>query len=173
MNELHPLSNPFVFSTANVRTALDDEKQVWFCAKDVCDILDIKNASQAVQKLEDDERMGISETYTLGGNQKMIFVSESGLYSLVFRSNKPEAVAFRRWVTHEVLPTIRKQGYYGQLSAPVQIQLRYQKIKLLEMMAKTPGPFVAESIKTSLGIVSSQLGEPLPDYKLLAEGARA
>lgn len=170
MSELSPIQDPFHFSTADVRTATDELNQVWFCAKDVCDILGLKNPSMAVDNLDEDERDNLSDSDAVGRKKDMIFVSESGLYALIFKSNKPEAIKFRKWVTKEVLPQIRRQGFYGQLSAPVQIQLRYQKIKLLEMLAKTPGPFVGESIKTSLAIVSRQLGEPLPDYALLTNG---
>jgi prophage antirepressor-like protein len=167
MSTLHPLKNPFVYSTANVRTATDESNQVWFCAKDVCQILGIKNHLDAVSKLDEDELKGVGDTDTLGGKQTLNFVSESGLYALIFKSNKPEAVTFRKWVTKEVLPAIRRQGFYGQLNAGNQIALRYQKIKLLEMLAKTPSQFVSESIKTSLSIVTTQLGEPAPNYSLL------
>lgn len=169
MSDLHPLQNPFVFSTADVRTATDEDSQVWFCAKDVCDILGLKNPSDALKNHDDDEVKGIDNSYTLGGNQTLLFVSESGLYALIFKSNKPEAIAFRKWVTREVLPSIRRQGFYGQLTAGNQIALRYQKIKLLELLAGKPSQFVLESIKTSLGIVTRQLGEPAPDYALLLE----
>ena len=84
----------------------------WFVAKDACDCLEIVNASQACQTLDEDEK-GIYKVYTLGGSQDMMLISESGLYTLVMRSNKPEAKVFRKWVTSEVLPSIRKTGGYG------------------------------------------------------------
>ena len=84
----------------------------WFVAKDACDCLEITNVSQACQTLDDDEK-GIYKVYTLGGSQDMMLISESGLYTLVMRSNKPEAKVFRKWVTSEVLPSIRKTGGYG------------------------------------------------------------
>lgn len=80
-------------------------------AKDVCDVLKIKNNRQAMSYLDDDEK-GVITNDTLGGEQKMNTVSEAGLYSLIFRSRKPEAKAFKRWVCHEVLPSIRKNGAY-------------------------------------------------------------
>jgi prophage antirepressor-like protein len=83
----------------------------WFVAKDVCDILGHTNNRKAVEMLDDDEK-DVTKVYTPGGLQEMNIVSESGLYALIFRSNKPEAKAFRRWVTHEVLPAIRKTGSY-------------------------------------------------------------
>ncbi len=87
----------------------------WVVAKDVCAILGIRNHSDALSKLDDDEK-GVVKTDTLGGTQSLSVVNESGLYSLIFRSNKPEAKVFRKWVTSEVLPTIRKKGYYGMKS---------------------------------------------------------
>ena len=84
----------------------------WFVAKDACDCLEITNVSQACQTLDEDEK-GIYKVYTLGGSQDMMLISESGLYALVMRSNKPKAKVFRKWVTSEVLPSIRKTGGYG------------------------------------------------------------
>lgn len=84
----------------------------WFVAKDVCDCLDLSNNRGAITSLDDDEK-GVSITDTLGGQQEMSIISEAGLYSLILRSRKPEAKAFKRWVTHEVLPSIRKTGGYS------------------------------------------------------------
>lgn len=85
--------------------------QTWFVAKDVCKVLGIEKARNAVSRLEDDEREPVLVD-TLGGTQRMSAVSESGLYHLVFQSRKPEARKFRRWVTGEVLPQIRMTGGY-------------------------------------------------------------
>ena len=84
----------------------------WFVAKDACDCLDLANSRDAVSRLDDDEK-GVGKVDTLGGSQDMMLISESGLYTLIMRSNKPEAKAFKRWVTHEVLPSIRKTGSYS------------------------------------------------------------
>lgn len=84
----------------------------WFVAADVCKALDLGDTHKAVERLEDDEK-GRNSIPTLGGNQEMTTVSEAGLYSLVLGSRKPEAKAFKRWITHEVIPTIRKHGMYA------------------------------------------------------------
>ena len=84
----------------------------WFVAKDVCECLDLANSRDAVSRLDDDEK-GVGKADTLGGSQDMMLISESGLYTLVMRSNKPDAKVFRKWVTSEVLPSIRKTGGYG------------------------------------------------------------
>lgn len=81
----------------------------WFVARDVTDALGLDRT--AVRKLDDDEK-GVRLTHTLGGEQEISIVSEPGLYKLVMRSRKPGAKAFQRWVTHEVLPSIRRTGGY-------------------------------------------------------------
>ena len=83
----------------------------WFAAKDVCELLGLDNSRQAVSRLDDDEK-GVSNSDTLGGKQELTFVNESGMYALIFQSRKPQARAFRKWVTGEVLPSLRKYGYY-------------------------------------------------------------
>lgn len=83
----------------------------WFVAADVCKALEIVNPSNAVKKLDDDEK-GLHLTDTLGGAQNMSIINEPGLYSLVLGSRKPQAKAFKRWITHDVIPSIRKHGMY-------------------------------------------------------------
>ena len=94
----------------------------WFVAKDACDCLKITNVSKACQTLDDDEK-GITKSYTLGGSQDMMLISESGLYTLIMRSNKPEAKVFRKWVTSEVLPSIRKTGSYSVAQSAIFRQI--------------------------------------------------
>lgn len=85
----------------------------WFVAKDVCDLLGLNNVSQAITSLDYDEKNDIITNDVTGRNQEVRAVNESGLYSLIFQSRKPEAQAFRKWVTSEVLPAIRKYGRYA------------------------------------------------------------
>lgn len=94
----------------NVRVVQVDGEP-WFVAADVCRALEISNSRDAVARLDDDEK-GVGSTDTLGGKQGMQIINEPGLYTLVLGSRKPEAKAFKRWVTHEVLPSIRKHGAY-------------------------------------------------------------
>lgn len=91
---------------------VEKDGEPWFVAKDVCNILEIKNIRDTLNKCLDEDERGVDIIYTPGGNQEMTIVSEAGLYSLILRSRKPEAKAFKRWVTHEVLPSIRKTGAY-------------------------------------------------------------
>lgn len=115
----------FKFESSGVRVVQDDKGEPWWVAKDVCDVLGIANYRDAASALDEDER-GYGKTDTLGGEQEMLTVSESGLYTLIIRSNKPKARAFRKWVTAEVLPSIRKTGAYrvpGALSTEEVIRL--------------------------------------------------
>ena len=106
MNEIQLFSNA---EFGDVRIFIDDEGNPMFNAKDVCSILDI--APTAASRLDDDEK-GLRLTQTPGGEQSLLFVTEPGFYKLVMRSRKPEAKAFQRWVTHEVLPALRRDGAY-------------------------------------------------------------
>ncbi len=105
MNQLQVFNNK---ELGQVRTVVQGE-DVWFVAKDVCEVLEIKNTTQAVQKLDEDE-VTMFNIGGLSGNTNII--NESGLYSLIMTSRKPQAKAFKKWVTSEVLPSIRKHGAY-------------------------------------------------------------
>ncbi len=99
----------FDFKGAALRTLTDGAGEPWFVAKDVCDILGMSNATVALQSLDDDELT----KFNLGGQHgEANIISEPGLYRLVMKSRKPEAKEFQRWVTHEVLPRIRRTGGY-------------------------------------------------------------
>lgn len=105
MNQLQVFNNE---ELGQVRTIVQD-KDVWFVAKDVCEVLDIKNTTQAVQKLDEDE-VTMFNIGGLSGNTNII--NESGLYSLIMTSRKPQAKSFKKWVTSEVIPSIRRDGGY-------------------------------------------------------------
>lgn len=105
----------------NMRTAVVDGEPL-FCLVDVCKVLDIQNPSKVAQRLDDDERTKLE----LGRQGETNFITESGLYAVILRSDKPNAKSFRRWVTSEVLPSIRKTGNYS--AKPMTTE---EKIKLL------------------------------------------
>ena len=107
---------PFSFENHSVRTLVIND-QPWFVAADVGAILKLSNVRASVALLDDDER-GVNTIYTRSENgveqgREVIVISESGLYALILRSRKPEAKRFRKWVTSEVLPSIRKTGAYS------------------------------------------------------------
>lgn len=108
MNELQN----FDFEGNEVRTVLIDDEP-YFVGKDVAEVLGYSNVRDALSKHVDEEDKGVAFCDTLGGQQKMTTINESGLYSLIISSKLPTAKKFKRWVTSEVLPTIRKQGMYA------------------------------------------------------------
>ena len=107
-----PYIIPFHFDAHEIRVRLDSRGAPWWVAKDVCTTLGITDVSDAVKKLRPHEK-GTVEIPTLGGPQHLLVMNESGLYRLIFRSNKPEAQRFQDWVFGEVLPAIRQTGHYA------------------------------------------------------------
>lgn len=101
----------FDYRGQQVRTDYKDEA-VWFVAADVCRVLELGNPTRTVARLDDDEK-GLTTIKTLGGDQQMVVVNEAGLYSLILTSRKLQAKEFKRWITHDVLPSIRKHGLYA------------------------------------------------------------
>lgn len=101
----------FQFEQKDIRIVMKDGEP-WWVAKDVCDVLEHSNSRMALEALDEDEK-GVSKVYTPGGGQEMNVINESGVYTLIMRSNKPEAKRFRKWVTSEILPQIRKTGSYS------------------------------------------------------------
>lgn len=108
MNELQIFKNN---QFGNVRIVMKDQEP-WFVAKDVCNCLEINNSRQALIRLDDDEKSSVILNDGTPGNPEKSIVNEYGLYSLVLSSRKPEAKEFKRWITHDVIPQIRKTGQY-------------------------------------------------------------
>lgn len=99
----------FIYRNRKIRTVML-KGEPWWVAKDVCEILEITNASDAIKRLEEDE----VTRFNLGGlSGETNMVNEPGMYSLILGSRKPEAKAFKRWITHEVIPSIRRHGMYA------------------------------------------------------------
>ncbi len=107
MNEL----TVWNYENIEIRT-IEKNGETWWVLADVCKILELTTPARVAERLEEDEK-GVSLTHTPGGVQNMVIINESGLYSVILRSDKPQAKPFRRWVTHEVLPEIRRTGNYN------------------------------------------------------------
>ena len=164
---------PFDFEGRPVRVVTDAQGEPWFVAADVCAALHLPDTHKAVARLDDDEK-GRNSIPTLGGDQEMTVVNEPGLYSLVLGSRKPEAKRFKRWVTHEVLPAIRKTGRYTAPSTrqtlPAPTQDRVAALLLIgEAVAKVPGvkPGIAMAatltcIQENTGLAVETLRRALP-----------
>ena len=126
----------FEFEGYNVRFVGTPDAPEWV-ARDVCDVLGIRNPSDTLAEFDEDEK-GIAEIDTPGGKQKLLTVTEPGLYKLVTRSQKPNAKRFSRWVFREVLPTIRKTGTYSINPAPSHPQLlplrvRRERLEIIQI----------------------------------------
>lgn len=117
MNEL----KVFNYQDNEVRTA-EVDGEPWFVLKDVCTVLNLSTPARVAERLDKDEVSQTHITDSLGRQQDTTIINESGLYSVILRSDKPEAKPFRKWVTSEVLPTIRKTGRYGQKAlSPIEM----------------------------------------------------
>lgn len=133
----------FEYGGQPIRIA-DREGNPWWIARDVCAVLEIEKHRDAVSRLDADER-GSVLVDTLGGLQSMAAVNEPGLYSLILRSRKPEAKAFKRWITHEVLPQIRQTGQYSAPMSDDELMARAvlaadKRIKVLQGEVKVLAP---------------------------------
>ena len=152
---------PQVFSNSEfgeIRVIKDENSEPWFVAKDVCDILGYQNASKAISDHVDNEDKLNNETLSSLGQRGGWLINESGLYSLILTSKLPQAKAFKRWVTHEVLPAIRRDGGYmvAKDETPEETMARAlliaqstieRKNKLIEEMR--PKAFFAEAVTQS------------------------
>lgn len=175
----------FAYGEQQVRTVLVDDAPWWVLA-DVCKALGLTTPSRVAERLDEDEKMTLNlaqgHSGQRGGAQRLIVVNESGLYAVILRSNKPEAKKFKRWVTHEVLPSIRQTGAYDAASAqptidtvpvaaPVVPELsagvRLKRAELLIRAAEHPALPQDEQVRllnqaamdlTGLGVKSSTTG---------------
>ncbi len=102
---------PFKYETEEIRVIQDEAGEPLWIAKDICRVLGLNDIGKAVEKLDNDEKL-TRKVFVSGQNREIWMVTESGLYTLIIRSNKPKAKKFKRWITHEVLPSIRKTGKY-------------------------------------------------------------
>lgn len=140
-----------------VRVVMRDDKP-WFVAKDVCAIMNVKQPTRAIEPLDDDEK-GVSLTPTRGGDQNLLIISESGLYTLILRSNEAitkgsPAHKFRRWVTGELLPQIRKEGTFGtnDPTAEWDWDIIREKIHLVREMRLSAGKKAAAHLWRELAL---------------------
>lgn len=164
MNQLQVFNNT---EFGQVRTMMI-KGSPWFVAKDVCECLGITKHRDAVSRLDGDER-GSVEVDTLGGTQQMAAVNEYGLYSLVLSSRKPSAKAFKRWITHEVIPAIRKHGAYMtgetleqaltspdfliRLATELKTEQEARRLAEAQIEANKPKVLFADSVAASHGSI--------------------
>lgn len=128
-HETHDLVKTFQNERFGAVRVVECNGEPWFVASDVCKALSIINSRDAIARLDDDEK-GVVSTDTPGGMQNMTVTNEPGLYTLVLGSRKPEAKAFKRWITHEVIPSIRKTGSYSVPQAETAADVRAKAMLL-------------------------------------------
>lgn len=139
MNELRIFENK---EFGEIRI-VEKDGEPWFVAADVCKALDIANVGNALARLDDDEKGSIRLTDVTpnGGNPNVSIVNEPGLYALILGSRKPEAKAFKRWITHEVIPAIRKNGAYIIPEALGDLHERDISLKRAELLERIAGDY--------------------------------
>jgi prophage antirepressor-like protein len=150
---------PFDFEGSQVRVVTDARGEPWFVAADVLSTISLDR--KALERLDDDEK-GVNSIHTPGGTQEMTTVNEPGLYALVLGSRKAEAKRFKRWVTHEVLPAIRKTGSFAvsaMAALPAPTQDRVTSLLLIgEAVAKVPGVKVGIAMAATLTCIHENTG---------------
>jgi prophage antirepressor-like protein len=154
---------PFQFETHALRVQVDDASQPWFNANDVCEALQLGNARQALESHVDADDVQKMDTIdTLGRTQRANHVNESGLYALILGSTKDAAKRFKRWVTTEVLPSIRKTGAYAvtpMAALPAQTQDRVSSLLLIgDAVAKVPGVKAGIAMAATLTCIQENTG---------------
>lgn len=173
----------FEFQSRPVRTVMGDDGEPLFVAADILEVLSLDR--KALERLDDDEK-GVNSIHTLGGAQQMTVVNEFGLYSLILGSRKPQAKAFKRWVTHEILPTIRKTGSYTTRPAihdhptlaDLQKQARQSRgltdnmetrvaalIGVQKMIAAVPGVKASMAAAVALNVIERETGMNLDAFR--------
>jgi len=168
----------FPFRSQEIRTDLDIDGNPWFCAKDVCAALEILNSRDAIAKLDDDERRDVGIPDAIGRYQPTSFISESGMYCLVLRSQDAlehgtTAYRFRKWVTAEVLPKLRKQGYYGQIKPSERLSAIKLSANLVERMARSTDMCEQAHLMLLNHDLCRSLGIDQPDIENLGKRVQA
>lgn len=154
---------PFQFETHALRVQVDDSSQPWFNANDVCEALQLGNARQALESHVDAGDVQKLDTIdSLGRTQRANHVNESGLYALILGSTKDAAKRFKRWVTSEVLPSIRKTGAYATpavAALPAPTQDRVSSLLLIgDAVAKVPGVKAGIAMAATLTCIQENTG---------------
>lgn len=168
MSDLRALANPFQFTNLDVRTAIDEQDNVWFCAKDVCSILEITWSGMTLENMPEDW-ITMLKLNTVTGEKDAVFVSEGGLFHLIMRSNKPKAREFSKWVLGEVLPTLRKQGFFGIIDSKDRLAYSKQIVDIATRLTTTKDAMLFQLLAAELRDLHNLIGRPMPDLVLLGK----
>ena len=170
----------FSFGNHEIRTVTDEHGEAWFVANDVCKALELTNPHKALADHVDREDLTQRDTLTPGGLQKLNHVNESGLYALIFGSRKESAKRFKRWVTSEVLPAIRKNGGYYAANESTGLQ-QLAPAEAVDVVMKVVGNMVQNLrldtedylmlLRYGLGKYDQKLAEIVPKELLTAQAS--
>ena len=167
----------FSFGNHEIRTITDEHGGTWFVANDVCAALELVNPRKALADHVDREDLTQRDTLTPGGLQKLNHVNESGLYALIFGSRKESAKRFKRWVTSEVLPAIRKNGYYvanenlQQLAAADAVDVVMKVVGSMTQNLRLDTEDYLMLLRYGLGKYDQKLAEVVPKELLTAQAS--
>lgn len=174
----HPKPALFEFEALPIRVLKKPDGNLWFVAGDIAAALEYRDAANMVRNLDEDE----SDTHILSTrsesgftqNRDLLVVNESGLYSAILLSRKPAAKRFKRWITAEVLPSIRKTGHYSFTpDIPQQIALSRHRVELLKELQRTHDNGLKVAIHEQVALISRQLGLSIPDLNAIGLGTPA
>ena len=150
------------YESSEIRT-VQINGEPWFVLSDVCKVLELSSPHKVAERLDGDEK-GRNQIPTLGGVQEMTVVNESGLYAVILRSDKPQAKPFRKWVTSEVLPSIRKHGSYSvqsqfadlspQLQVLIQMETRQKQIEARQAEQATALAGLEQKIQNTCEVIA-------------------
>lgn len=167
MNDLQMFHND---EFGKLRSFLDSDGNPWFVAADVCAILGLNASNTSREDYLDRDEKGLYNVQTPGGEQKMLCINESGLYSLVLRSRKPEAKAFKRWICHEVLPAIRTTGQYQaphvkiRSRRPGEADVMLNYVSVLRQLARRKSYSPEMQVRFLAEAASLLSGQPMSRY---------
>ncbi len=166
--DLKTLANPFQFADLDIRTATDEHSEVWFCAKDVCAALDIAWSSMTLENMPENWLMVVKLT-TIQGERDAYFINKAGLYRLMFRSNKHKAKAFANWLCENVLPEIRKTGFFGTISIKDQINISKQIESISLQIVNNKNAFRRKLLQDPLRRLCNIVNQPIPPDDWIAK----
>ncbi|WFP48530.1 BRO family protein [Methylomonas sp. EFPC3] len=170
MSEFKTLANGFAFADQFVGTAVDENGDVWFSAKDVCLALEISwcGGSKTLGNMPQTWVM-VGYQPTIKGDREAIFINEAGVYKLIFRSNKPKAEAFANWVCEEVLPQLRKNGFFGSIDARERLAYSKQIVDVTTRLTETKDAMLFKLLAAELRDLCNLVGRKMPDLQLLGK----
>jgi prophage antirepressor-like protein len=170
MSDLKTLANPFQFASLDVRTAVDEDGEVWFCARDVCLALDIlwSGGSKTLGNMPKTWVM-VGNFPTIKGERETIFINEAAVFKLIFSSRKPAAEEFANFVCSEVLPAIRKHGFYGKVPPKDYVAVVKLIAQLTQQIVETKNAFARTTLIKHLRELHNMAGSKMPEIKLIAQ----